>query len=431
MVSFEQSLDNGLVLRNVRDERDIARYARFHADITGEDQGVTCECLLRHHAAIDPNDFWFIEDPSSGEIVSSSCLIPWECRFEGVGLRIAMLEMVATHPDYRRKGLVRAQMDHFHQVVSVRGFDLSVIEGIPYYYRRFGYTYAVDHRAYDQLDPWRIPPRMDAQPGGYRLRPAVAADLPALERFYREAMAGVPLHALRSASHWEYLLQCAHLPVRVVEELTGGDPVGYVVTAQLSGGQGLRVEESAIGSEDVGIAVLRLLKPETAGGSLQISWPQSGTLMRLAHGLGSTPLAPYQWLWRITDLPRLLMRLAPVFERRLAAAGGADVSGDMTLNLFEEAFLLRLQAGRLVGVEPLGFVDASMGAEGGDLCIPRDAFVRLVLGYRSLDQLSDAWPDILVQAPLRPLIDVLFPRITSYLHMPYTARPAQDATARH
>jgi hypothetical protein len=70
-------------------------------------------------------------------------------------------------------------------------------------------------------------------------------------------------------------------------------------------------------------------------------------------------------------------------------------------------------------VAPLGFVDASMGADGGDLCIPPDAFVRLVLGYRDLDELGDAWPDIVVKAQSRYLLQALFPKMTSYFWMPY------------
>lgn len=425
MAAFEQPVGEGLVLRGVRDEADVARFVRLNAVVNGAREGATCDCLLHHHPTARQEDFWFVEDTATGEAVSSTCLIPWECRFEGVGLRLAMLEMVATRPDYRRHGLVRAQIAHFADVVRERGYDLSVIEGIPHYYRRFGYTYAVDHRAYDILDTWRIPPRMDAQPSTFQLRPATAEDIPALERLYREGMASLGMYTLRGATYWEYLLLHAHMPVRMVNE-AGHEPVGYVVTTPLHDGQGLRVEESVVIGDDAGIAVLRALKGEAAGGVLHVSWPQCGNLMRMAQGLGSTPQAPYQWLWRITDLPRFLMRLAPVLERRLLAAGGATVSGEMTINLFDEAYMLHLEGGRLVAVDSLGFVDASLGAEGGDLCIPRDALVRLVLGYRTLDQLADAWPDIVVQAPLRPLIDVLFPPVSSYLHMPYAAYQTEN-----
>jgi hypothetical protein len=60
-----------------------------------------------------------------------------------------------------------------------------------------------------------------------------------------------------------------------------------------------------------------------------------------------------------------------------------------------------------------------MGADGGDIQIPPEAFVRLVTGFRGLDDLSDAWPDILVKPPARPLVEVLFPRLAAYIYTPY------------
>ena len=90
-------------------------------------------------------------------------------------LIVAMLEMVATHPEYRHRGLVRAQIRRFHEVVRERGFDLSLIEGIPYYYRQYGYGYAIDHWACDSLPTRCILDRRDAQESPYRLHQATVA----------------------------------------------------------------------------------------------------------------------------------------------------------------------------------------------------------------------------------------------------------------
>ncbi len=108
-----------------------------------------------------------------------------------------------------------------------------------------------------------------------------------------------------------------------------------------------------------------------------------------------------------------------MLESRLAASECAGLTGDLTFNLFREAFRLRFEAGRLVEAAAAGFVDSSMGADGGDLCIPPEAFVRLVLGYRTLDELTDAWPDIVIRPDRRRVLDVLFPKINSYLCTPY------------
>jgi hypothetical protein len=108
-----------------------------------------------------------------------------------------------------------------------------------------------------------------------------------------------------------------------------------------------------------------------------------------------------------------------VFAGRIAHSQFSGLTQDLTINLFRQAYRLSFEAGQLVDVQPMGFVDSSMGADGGDLCVPPEAFVRLALAHRSLDELQDAWPDLVVKPQARHLIDTLFPKKPSYLHATY------------
>ncbi len=70
-------------------------------------------------------------------------------------------------------------------------------------------------------------------------------------------------------------------------------------------------------------------------------------------------------------------------------------------------------------MKPLGFVDTSMGADGGTLNIPPDAWMRLLFGDRDLDELYESWPDIVVKPKDKALVQALFPRMQAYLYTPY------------
>ncbi len=48
---------------------------------------------------------------------------------------------------------------------------------------------------------------------------------------------------------------------------------------------------------------------------------KASPLARMAHNLGSQPVVTGQWLFNIPRLEHFLMKLAPVFEQRLAQAG--------------------------------------------------------------------------------------------------------------
>ncbi len=413
---FERPVGAGLVLRAVRDQRDVERFAQLHTEHVSAVEGISCLHLLRYHPEIRFDHFLVVEEQDTGRLVATVCLIPWRISFCGCSLRVAMLEMVLSHPDYRHRGLARAQIQRFHELVQEEGFDLSIIEGIPYYYRQYGYGYSCDHWRRESLLAARVP---DPPSGGiaHRLRPATLGDVPLLTARYAEVMSALDIYTTRSPEYWRFLLEREVYPVRMLEPAGGGAPEGYIVTLPAAPGA-ILVAESGITTHAAALAALHLLKAEGAS-EIQVGWPETSALVRLGRSLGSTHVPAYQWLIRFTDLPALLLKLAPVFEQRLAASDCAGLTVSLTLNVFRQAYALDFEAGRLQRVRPLGFVDSSMGADGGDLCIPPDALVRLVMGYRSLDELRDAWPDIVVKPASRRALEVLFPRLQSYMWMPY------------
>ncbi len=417
MAPCEESLEDGLVLRSVRHERDVERYVALNRLIWGDVEAWTTHCLLDHHPEIVYDSFQYVEDERSGEMLSTTCLIPWHWRYEDIDLDVAMLEMVGTHPQHRQRGLIRAQVRRFHRMLDERGCDLSIIEGIPYYYRQFGYGYAIDHRPSETLAPWCVPPATEGEAQRYRLRPASLDDVPALARCYDEAIAPVPLSEVRSADYWRFLLRWVRYPARMVEDRADGRTLGYVVTGPLAGQRGTHVVESAIASAEAALEVLRLLRAETDG-ELRLAGPETSALVQLGRSLGSIRPPQYQWLVRIRDVGQLLARLRPVLERRVAESPWAGLTRDICLNLYRQAYLLRFTAGRLA-VEPMGFVDASMGADGGDIRVPPEAFPRLVFGQRSLAELLDAWPDAGAKPDAAYLLEVLFPRMVTCFWAPY------------
>src|SRR5262245_18059856 len=195
---FVQKIAEGLTLRSVQDEADKEHFAAFNTAYNNPSEGATCACLLHHHPELIPEDFWLVESDTTREIVSTTCLIPWTLRFAGVELRAAQLEMVLTRPDYRGRGLVRAQIEHFEQLVRARGFDFSFIWGIPYYYCQFGYAYAIEGATVESLPVSRIPGNASRESLSLRLRQAVLAVIPWLTDLYDRATANLDLFTWRS-----------------------------------------------------------------------------------------------------------------------------------------------------------------------------------------------------------------------------------------
>jgi predicted N-acetyltransferase YhbS len=404
-------LPAGFLLRAVETDSDVDRFVGINCAVTGE--GEIARRLITYRPSSRRDDFVMVVEKDTDRVVSSTCLLRWAVSFEGIPLSAAMLEMVVTDPDYRHHGLVRGQVDVFHERASQLGSDMCIIQGIPFYYRQFGYGYALDHAAVIELEARLIPDV--SQVSALLARTAVASDAAALSELYASEMSSQGLHVQRTAADWDYLLTRSGRRFEIIER-RGAGPLGYLLTSPAA--NDLMIDESGLKDHGDAPMVLALLMPRCKG-SLLICGNAAHSLSRAALALGGKTRIPAQWLVRIVDPATLLARVGSVLESRLAQAGFSGIDAEILVNFYKSALRMRITRGKIAAVERAGFVDASMGADGGDLCIPPDAFTRLVFGYRDLDQVRDAWPDTAIRAASRPLLDALFPRMDSLILMPY------------
>ena len=63
----------------------------------------TVDLFAGYNKAIGPSDFTIVEDPSTGKIVSTICLMSQTWNIGGIDTPMGMPEIVGTHPDYRRR----------------------------------------------------------------------------------------------------------------------------------------------------------------------------------------------------------------------------------------------------------------------------------------------------------------------------------------
>jgi predicted acetyltransferase len=113
------------------------------------------ELLAERGEAADAVDLRLVvEDPSEGlasclvvargdRVVSTATLLHETVRVGGVEVPAGQIELVATAADQEGRGLVRALVDEAHRRSAARGDLLQVMIGIPFFYRQFGYAYAI------------------------------------------------------------------------------------------------------------------------------------------------------------------------------------------------------------------------------------------------------------------------------------------------
>jgi hypothetical protein len=413
---YRKELGDGLVLKSVADERDVERVAAFGGAIFDETVAAMSRTLLLKHPHTRPEGWLFVEDSATGQIVSSLCLIPWTWRCEGVTLKAGEMGIVGTREDYRHRGLVRALNVRFDELLREGDFDLSPIQGIPYYYRLFGYEYAVPLEADWRVELHQVPD----PPSGYSFRQATLDDLPALMAMYDQAAADLSLHAARDEAVWRYLFGPSRETETTAETwlmLDGSERVvGYYRVPKHGFGEGLIANEVSRLSHGAALAALNHLKELAEGRNkpyLRLNLPAGSTLVRVARYHGARDAGTYAWQIRLLDVGRLLRKLAPVLERRVATSPFAGLTEKVCLNLYRQAFEMRFEGGKLKAVEPLGFKGRS------GIRFPPALAAPLLLGYRSREELAQAHHDVLVWPEWRHLTDVLFPKVRSFIYTNY------------
>jgi hypothetical protein len=213
-------LGDGLVL-HFATSADAEALAQFNGRIHADEQpdhfdpmvaAWTRDLCSEQHPTIGPSNVTLVEDMRAGAlgVVSTICLIPQTWTYAGIPFGVGRPEAVGTDPNYRRRGLVRMQFEVLHAKSVAMGHLVQGITGLPWYYRQFGYEYALDLDGGRMTYLVNIPPLKDGEIEPYRLRPMTSLtlkdDLPLVKALYERDCARSLIACLRPDWLWEAML---------------------------------------------------------------------------------------------------------------------------------------------------------------------------------------------------------------------------------
>jgi predicted N-acetyltransferase YhbS len=392
----------------------------FDAVFHPEDVGALAETLFRHFPGMEPK-YWFLaEERSSRRLVAGFALIPWTWEIEGARLRVAEMGIVGTLEGHRGKGLMRALNREFDRALADEGFDLAIIQGIPGFYRQFGFYYALPLENHINMPLHLIPD--EAGEGSSRFRLAGEADIPWLLRQEEACRRAFSIAAVRDAANWQYLLThnrqtpCAS-EFWILEE-RNLERTAYFRVPEKGFGTGLIVSEISESIDHPSLArVLAFCRQkavERGKPYIRLNLHADSDPGRMAISMGAVPGNCYAWQVKVPDLARLLRRMAPVLEDRLQRSPCAGYSGVLRLGLHRSAVDLVWQEGRLQTGE------ASEGMAVHAFAVAADLLPPLLLGHRTWKELRHIRPDVFPHSAMGALlVETLFPACRSWIHQQY------------
>ncbi|MEU4806844.1 GNAT family N-acetyltransferase [Actinosynnema sp. NPDC023587] len=386
------ALPNGLTLRTA-EPRDLDQIAALLTERGDPEDAVDHRLVVS-----DPDAGWgtcaVVVD--GDRVVSTMTLLDEELVLDGVEIRAGQVELVATHRDYEGRGLVRELMGWAHERSAARGQRVNVMIGIPYFYRRFGYTYAIP------IAPTRdivgTPPTSTDT-----VREATFDDIPAMAALQDAEQRHADLRMPHGTELWRWLVARGGSTQWLVER--DGVPVGTGRSTPPE--EGVQLCEVAA----VDAAALHALIAHTGARSAN---ERPGTVAgeALEPFLGPVPEQAKSYYVRVADPVALLDHLRPVFGRRLAASSFADETGEAVVSFYRSHVRLPFHAGE-VGPIVLGGVMQAPHAVGGAGVAP-DVLESLLFAPHGLRGLAARCPDV-YPGPNEDLMHVLFPPVRSDL----------------
>jgi GNAT superfamily N-acetyltransferase len=384
-----------------------------------------------------PGDYAVIEDPGKegNPLVAATCLWRQQWEYEGIAFGVGQPEYVVTHPDYRHHGLIRALFEMLHTRSEAEGHLAQGITGISYFYRQFDYEYALELEGRRVTYFSLIPRAQDATPELYALRVATTEDIPLLMELYNRQRAASMVSAIASERFWRYQIEEEKDPtigksmcVRILVDAAGAAQ-GYVMVDIRRWGADLGVYalNLAVGVswQAVMPSLLRVL--QAYGMQIPAIELDAPPLSEISFWLGSAHPAyevlgeslapyyepPYAWYVRVPDVPAFLRHIAPALEKRLAHSTAAAYTGELTLDFFRSGLHMVFDKGRITHIEPWR---APLYKSNADATCPALVFLQLLFGYRSLDELRYAFPDVRVEkSEAEVLLNALFPKKFSWV----------------
>ena len=420
-------LGDGLRLRFATVD-DIEPLAQFNGRIHG-DRGFsefvaqwTREFASPSHPTCGPDNVTIVEDTTTGQIVSSMCLIPQMWTFDGISFPVGRPEAVGTDPTYRRRGLVRAQFDVLHAKSDREGHLAQGITGIPWYYRQFDYEYAIDLDGGRCVYPALIAPLQDGETEAYHFRLATPDDLPLVMGLYDRDCARSLVACPRSVEEWRRNLFSA-VPDAVtysvlhIIETQDDRAIGVIRTSRELSWRGMFpvrmfnvIEEQSLRA--VLPSALRWLKTEAEAVAsaqqkpvpmLHFELGEQHPVFEAAPELFHKIISSYAWYMRVADVPKFLNHIAPVLEGRLAQSALSGFSGEIKVTEYVRGFKLKIDQSK-ISAEPWTPDDSD------NAMFPPQAFLQLLFGRRSLSDLRHMYPDCILQDEAAAVFEVLFPR---------------------
>ncbi len=390
-------------------KEDFIKILELNVAVHGEEIKEYIKRIYKEHPKKKDILWFYIEDNSTGQILSSITLLPLEWQFEGKLLSVCEMGFVGTLKEYRGNGLISKLNEFYERVMMERGYLLSCLRGIPYYYRRFGYEFVLSLDERFSLSPNQIP---SIELSHIDIRKATRKDIGYIENQYNSNSNSflISNNFDTESFYFKFMNDSFNdnkLSAYIIEE--NGKPEGYfligmsfdnevytIITPQLSPPQMIKLLQH----------INEYPKKEK---DLNLNVAEFSGFGKYLFSIGKLQ-SNYGWQIKIPNLKQFFESIKDILENRVKKSKFNDLSKTVIISDYKQSIELIFVKGKIEAIKiESGYPDV----EKCDVRIPGAMLLKLLLGDRTVDEINYIVKDARINPSSKKLIEILFPKVNS------------------
>lgn len=357
----------------------------------------------------DQNICFYAFDEEKKKYAGTLNLIDTPIRYGDIVLKACEYGVAGTAENYRFQGVNRKLTELFFQQCKERGYNLVVLEGIPYFYRQYGFNYAVPMK-FEKLNLQDLELKVDEK---IQIRKAQPSDFDYLIKNYQHAAEAAEFCKFLEPSilktqlfHYRNLMSARRY--YIIE--SDGQKIGYF---GLNINDDIKIIDIA---DQLGFScyesVLRFLQIEFSLDNLTVDIPEQSKFIKFIRMFGSKRVGRYAWQIRILDELKFLQDILPILEKRLNESVFKDEKIEFCYNNFKRLIRFQINQGKITLSEEKWrpYWEFNLSPQGA---------VKLFIGHNTREEIMNFLPDCYVDIKYQEIIDILFPKMVHHFYVNY------------
>jgi predicted N-acetyltransferase YhbS len=411
---MEHSKFENYIIKTPETPEELKQLYTINKNAHGDLAEAMVKKLVECHPDIGAEHFLIAMDTANNTLASTISMMPWRLNYFGTKLRCLELGFVATDPQYQKRGLQRKLNQVFKEYFISEKYDISIIQGIPGFYNKLGYYYAIPLENQIILDLYNISEPEDT---GYTIEKAGEADINTIASLYSEHRKAYDISSLKSEEHHRYAMNMDYNSETDGEFYLvkkGNSVDGYVRINRHGFTDGLIINEVSEMTHDAYITAAAFLKEKAVEREkpyIKVSLPVFHSFSRIAFSLGARLQWSYQWQVKI-NLKQFFTTIAPLLESRIEKSIFKGLDHSLNLFLYDTGIAVEFKGGKIVSIE-------DYWKQQEECAMPVASFYQVATGCASLEEVKQQSNEVSVSGKNQVLFEVLFPKGNSYLYCHY------------